>query len=400
MNPAIPQKQLLDTLTPVEAICYVDVERYNPLNAQDYIFSANADTSETQFFNYVVLAYSYLTKDARGYTHLELRPTLKYILDNSVTYIKPLHQKGIKVLIEVRSGNFTDEQDGIGAGLGTMDMASINEFTKELKLLVDQYGIDGFDFNDVGGGRKSYPPASRDLKQFQSNQPLYSESLFQDANGDPITDPEKIEDILWIEGGSNFSNLIQKTNEDLKETYSMTYKNGSLETSETQAVERVIMVRDRNHGRHLLSSLRMAYMPDAYTGADPKVIGNLRYIINDIPYDASIYLHATLWDEGQKKDVGADADDRYAPFAVDLLDQKSRADAELSARAILLKNLAGSTTDTSNRNRYGALYFTNLGPVSEFSDPVTYMTYFSRTLFGRNVKLSETPGAGDYKKTW
>ncbi|MDR3284956.1 MAG: hypothetical protein LBS97_07250 [Treponema sp.] len=400
MNPPIPQKQLLTTSAPVEAICYVDVEHYNPLNAKDYVFSANADAPETPFFNYVVLGYSYLTKDSRGYTHLELRPALKYILDNSVPYLKPLHQKGIKVLIEVRSGIFTDDEAGIGAGLGTMDMASINEFIKELKLLVDQYGIDGFDFNDVGGGRNSYSPHTRNLTQFQTGNPLYPDELFRDEKGDTIIDPAKIASILWIEGGSNFSNLIQRTNEALKETYTMTYKNGSLETSDTQSVERIIMVRDRNHGRQLLSQLRMAYMPDAYSGADPKVAGNLKYIIHDVPYD-NTRPHASLWDEARQADVGeTEADDKYAPFAVDLLDQKSQTETELWAKRFLLKDPDGLLSSAANQNKYGALYFTNLGPVSESADTAGYMTYFSRILFGRIVRLSETPNAGNYKKDW
>jgi hypothetical protein len=59
MFPPIPLKRLMTNSTPVEAVCYVDVEKYNPLNAKDYIFTANADTPETQFFNYVVLGFSY-----------------------------------------------------------------------------------------------------------------------------------------------------------------------------------------------------------------------------------------------------------------------------------------------------------------------------------------------------
>ena len=121
MYPSIPQKILQTKAGPLAAVCYVDVEQYNPLNAKDYVFQASADAAETQFFNYVVLGYSYLTRDARGYTHLKLTDTLQYILANSTTYIKPLHLKGIRVLIEVRSGIYGENEDGQGAGLGTME---------------------------------------------------------------------------------------------------------------------------------------------------------------------------------------------------------------------------------------------------------------------------------------
>jgi hypothetical protein len=292
-------------------------------------------------------------------------------------------------LIEVRSGNFSDDEDGHGSGLGTMDMASINELIKELKLIVNQYGIDGFDFNDTGGGKTAIPPLTRQLTQFQSDTPLYPESLFRNEDGAPLESAE-VEAVLWTEGGSNFSNLIQRTNEVLKETYTMTYKNGSSETSETQSVERIILVRNKNHGQHLLSQMRMAYMPDAYSGADPKVTGNLKYIVNDASYDTS-KPHASLWDEAQKKDVGMDSDNKYAPFAIDLTDQKDAASAHDWAKTFLLKD--------NNPNKYGALYFTGLRPVSE-ADSAAYMTYFSRELFGRVVRLADRTDAGNYKKTW
>jgi hypothetical protein len=397
---SIPHKRLITNSTPVENICYVDVEKYNPLNAKDYIFTANADTAETQFFNYVVLGFSYLVKNERGYTYLELTPALQYILANSKTYIKPLRQKGIRVLIEVRSGNYADDQDGAGLGFGTLDMAAINELTKELKLIVNRYGIDGFEFNDTGGGQRAYPPLTRNLTQFQSDTPLYPNGLFINDDGFPLTDAEIIEK-LWIEGGSNFVNLIQRTNEALKESYTNTYSDGSTDNAE---VVRAILVRNTGHGGHLLSDVRMAYMPDAYSGADVKVITNLEYIVNAFVPDenASFPPHAALWNEDQKDIVGENEDDRYAPFAVDLGDQKDADTARLWARSFLLKDPAGSTTDNDNQNRYGALYFTNLPPVSEVKSVtnLAYLSYFSMTLFGRSVRLADAPGAGDYKKTW
>jgi hypothetical protein len=397
---SIPYKRLQTNNIPVEFICYVDVTQYNPLNAKDYVFAANADTGETQFFNYVVLAYSWLTRTENGYIQIELSPALKYILDNSTTYIKPLHQKGIQVLIEVRSGNFLDTEDGIGLGLGTMDMAAINELTKDLKSIVDHYGIDGFDFNDVGGGKKAYPPLSRNLTQFRSDTPLYPDDLFtQDGkkDGPPLSD-EEVEAVLWSEGGSNLAGLAYRTTEALKETYTSTLINGPIETTKTQSVERIILVRNKNHGAHLPYYVREAYMPDAYTGANTSTPGNLSYIINDVPYD-NTKPHASMWNEKEKRDTGADADDKYAPFAVDLADHQDNAAARRQAKTFVLKDPDGSSTISSNQNRYGALYFTNLPPASE-ADSVAYINLFAWELFRKYVELVKTPNAGDYKKTW
>jgi hypothetical protein len=280
-----------------------------------------------------------------------------------------------------------------------MDMARINPFTEELKRLIHLYGFDGFEFNDTGGGNHAYPPLTRYLTQFKSDTALYPADLLENKEGESLSSQE-IENILWIEGGSNFGNLIYRTNETLKETYTITYNNGSASTlaTETISVDRIILVRNTGHGGHLLSQVRMAYMPDAYSGADPKVMGNLKYIINALPYDTAA-PHASLWDEGQKRDIGPDSDDVYAPFAVDLADQKDADTARRLAKTFLLKNPDGAASDPANHNRYGALYFTNLPPVSE-ADSAAYMTYFSRELFGRVVRLAERPGAGDYKKTW
>jgi hypothetical protein len=411
--PKIDTKNLLSTdKTPVGAVCYVDAAKYNPLNAKDYVIAGLDGAPDTQFFNYVVLGYSWLKKNENGYTLLEMTPQLKSILANSKTYIKPLHLKGIKVLIEVRSGLFSEDEEGDGVGLGTLDMAGINELVKDFKLIVDLYGIDGFDFNDIGGGYKAYPPYTRHLTQLRSYTPLYRDDLFEDKNGNPLTDAE-VEEVLWTEGGSNFSGLLQRTNEELKESYSITYKD--VEKPVEVSVTRSIMVRSRNHGEHLLANIRDTYMPDAYSGADVKTIGNLTFIINDAPYDENNKkLHTPLFDEiitetqtpaqieagikPKPRDVGAEADNQYAPFAVDLLDQKTREDARN------LANIFFKVNGTGAFNKYGALYFTNLPPISEVAAddvaPATYITYFSQILFGKPVSLVKDAGAGDYKISW
>jgi hypothetical protein len=398
LMPEVPQKKLLTNETPVEAVCYVDVSAYNPLNAKDYVFSASADTPETPFFNYVVLGYAYLSKDARGYTSLEMTAALRHVLENSTVYIKPLHLKGIQALVEIRSGRYNDEKDaGLGVGFGTMDMAAINELVKEFKLLINRYGIDGFYFNDIGGGKNAYPPFTRNLTQFQSNLPLYKEELFLDDNGNALSTAD-IDEVLWREGGSNFSNLIQRTNEALKETYTSVWKNGSQELSQVQALDRILLVRSHKHGNHLLSQLRMEYMPDAYSGADPKVTGNLRFIVNDTPYDYT-KPHAPLWNETQgREDVGREeAENVYIPFAVDLSAPKNTDETGALASAFLYKDM---NPDSSEPSSYGGLFFSNLKPVSEAPSTAAYLSAFSAALFGSETLLAEDAGAGDYRKTW
>jgi len=398
-NPPIPLKRLITNSAPVELILYVDTEKYSPLNAMDYCFSASAESSETQLFNHVVLAYAYLTKDGQGYTRIELSPALRYVLENSRVFIKPLHRKGIKVLVELRSGIFSDSDEGLGAGFGTMDMAAIDVFTAELGALADKYGIDGFDFNDTGGGRNSCPPLSRNLTRFRSDRPLYPGTLFKDPEGNELGEAET-ESLLWREGGNNFCNFIYRANEILKDNWITDFINGAQSYSETRVLQKVIFVHATNHGNHLLSFIRNDYMPDAYSGADPKVTGNLRYVVNTTPYD-NTRPHAYFLDEEQNLDVGAEADDQYVPFAIDLSDPKDADTARLWARTFLLKDPNGSQTLAANQNRYGALLFTNLRPVSEGGgNNAAHLTYFTQILFGRTTRLAGSPGAGDYKKNW
>jgi len=392
----------------VDAICRVDLDAgENPLNAKDYVFAAGADAGETQLFNYVVLGYAYLSRDSRGLPLLTLRPALRRVLDDAVTYLKPLHAKGIKVLVEVRSGDNGDNDAG-GAdtgdalGLATLDMAGINEFIPQLKNLVDRCGVDGFEFNDVGGGSSAYPPATRALTQSNGVLPLYPESLFHE-DGDPAKpelDADAINRILWIEGGSNLSNLIQRVNEELKETYSWTETGGAEDVAVSQGVERKILVRDANHGGHLVAQIRMEYMPDAYTGASPAVVDNLAYIVHAAPFDDGVPAPA-LYDEAARVDVGAAYQDKYAPFAIDLgLDARKAAGdaanpesgtARWWARRFLLRDPSGSDTDAANQNVYGALYFTRLPAAADASATAAtaaYLTYFTRVLFGRNTRVA------------
>ncbi|MDR0568979.1 MAG: hypothetical protein LBG87_07235 [Spirochaetaceae bacterium] len=389
----IPKKTLVSSVNAaVEALLFVDAETQNPLNAGEYILR-NADGSETQFFNYVILSYAYLEKQ-RGYLSVTLTPSLKAILDNSVKYLKPLKEKGIKIVIEIRSGVFSDAEPGAQTGFGTMDVASIQNLITSLKALITEYGVDGFDFNDAGGGERAYPPYTEYLKQFQSDTPLYQERLFQDGDGNRLSE-DIITAKLWREGGSNFSNLLQMTNENLKENYTWTLKNGSAkDTNTSKLFIRSILCHDTNHGRYLLDYLRNEYMPDAYSGADQSIAGNVRYIIHDTGWDQA-YRHASLFYESENRDAGAERDARYAPFAVDLQNRPDNETALSWAEAFLQGDDPDYADGRNDTSKYGALVFSNLPAVSDAGyDVAEYLSLFSQTLFGCSAELSS---GGNYR---
>ena len=145
-------------------------------------------------------------------------------------------------------------------------------------------------------------------------------------------------------------------------------------------------------------------MPDAYSGAAAILAMNLNIISNFEFFENITRNHAFLRDEDLGNiDVGPRFDEQFAPFVVDMSNQRDTATAQRWARSFLYVNpdLTGSSLIAAGNLRgYGALYFTNLGPISENQNNVDYLTLFSRPLFGRTTNLVDRAGAGDYKKNW
>jgi hypothetical protein len=384
--PEIPPKLNPYTNERLEIVCHVDLEQHNPLNAKDYYLDSGTGRHIT-LFDYVVLGHAYLTKDERGYVHLQKTQALQYVLDNNRAFLKPLREKGIKILIEIRSGNYAPSEDGIGLGLGTLDMAAIQELAVEFKHLVIRYGIDGYEFNDTGGGGKAYPPHTRYVKRFQKNEPLYPDSLFQDEQENYLSDTE-IEAILWRDGGCNFSNLIYMVFENLKERNNVAADYGS-DRNDSQFIEikKTLLVRNSGHGGSLIAQIRDEYMPDAYSGASSEVVDNMTYLIQSTP-NANNENHPYFYNESAGKNDGIYMDDRYGPLNLDLSSRLNTSQANTLAQWFV--QVSGVP------NRYGALYFSNLPPIST-ENLCEYMSIFTSKL-GWSTKLYE--GGGDHQKTW
>ncbi|MCL2127506.1 MAG: hypothetical protein FWH38_04570 [Treponema sp.] len=387
--PAIPPKPLITNGHLVDFICHVDVGQHNPLNAMDYYLAPGGTDNHIMLFNYVVLGYAYLVKDPQGYVHLEKTPALKHVLDNNRTFLKPLREKGIKILIEVRSGNYAPGEDGIGLGMGTMDMAAIDELFVEFNHLIIRYRIDGYELNDIGGGDKAYPPYTRNVKRFQRDEPLYPDSLFQDENENFLSEAE-ITEILWREGGCNFANLIYRVYENMKESHNVAADYGSVfNDSQFVEIRRSLLVRDSGHGGSLIAQIRDEYMPDAYSGASSEVVDNMDYLIRGVPNDNG-KPYPWFYNEKAKFNDGIYMEDRYGPLNIDLSDRLGNADATALAQWF-----------RGGSNRYGAMCFSNLPSVSEAGSESavrTYINRFTQELFGWTTRLYE--GGGDYGKTW
>lgn len=120
-------------------ICYVEVNNNNILNAGAY----KLQTSGNYLFNVVNIFAANINYDAaRGRAYLSNNNNVTKVLTNASTYIKPLQDKGMKVVLTIL-GNHQ------GAGFCNFPTReAARDFAQQLAHTVNAYGLDGIDFDD------------------------------------------------------------------------------------------------------------------------------------------------------------------------------------------------------------------------------------------------------------
>lgn len=134
-----PVTKALGDKTPIVA-CYVETNDVNPLNAGDYMLE------NIPFFDIVELFASNIHKetvDGQVRPTLYLNDKLTNVLENggAATYVKPLQDKGIKVLLTVLG-------DWQKLGVANMTDTQADQFATILAYTVQKYGLDGIGFDD------------------------------------------------------------------------------------------------------------------------------------------------------------------------------------------------------------------------------------------------------------
>ena len=126
-----------DDKSPTIAV-YVETNDVNPLNAGDYKMSDGST-----FIDIVELFASNIHKDGNGDPTLYLNDKLTNVLENggAATYVAPLQEKGIKVLLTVLG-------DWQGIGVANMTDAQSTKFATILAYVVNKYNLDGIGFDD------------------------------------------------------------------------------------------------------------------------------------------------------------------------------------------------------------------------------------------------------------
>ncbi|PKF75359.1 endo-beta-N-acetylglucosaminidase H [Chryseobacterium sp. PMSZPI] len=120
-------------------ICYVEVNNNNILNAGAY----KLQTSGKYLFDVVNIFAANINYDtSRGRAYLYSNNNVTKVLTNADTYIKPLQQKGMKVVLTIL-GNHQ------GAGICNFPTReAAKDFALQLANTVNTYGLDGIDFDD------------------------------------------------------------------------------------------------------------------------------------------------------------------------------------------------------------------------------------------------------------
>ncbi|WP_329378126.1 endo-beta-N-acetylglucosaminidase H [Streptomyces sp. NBC_01716] len=121
------------------SVAYVEVNNNSMLNVGKYTL---ANGGGNVFDVAVIFAANINYDTGTKAAYLHFNENVRRVLDNAATEIRPLQQKGIKVVLSVLGNH-----QGAGfANFPTQQAASA--FAKQLSDTVAQYGLDGIDFDD------------------------------------------------------------------------------------------------------------------------------------------------------------------------------------------------------------------------------------------------------------
>mgnify|MGYP001081542675 FL=1 len=141
-------------------VFYVNVEEWSPLAANIWAYIKR--NKENGSFTYKTIGNIINLRPATvGYDQLtgrclfSLSPDLRYVLENSARYIRPLQNMGRKVCVCIQGG-------GKGLGFCNMTDTKIADFTAQVKEVVELYGLDGINLRDEGSGygKEGMPPVN------------------------------------------------------------------------------------------------------------------------------------------------------------------------------------------------------------------------------------------------
>lgn len=122
----------------IVTIMYFEVNNTNILNAGEYTLK----NSGKPFVDIVTIFAANINYNKEtGRVFVSMNENVSHILSHRDKYIKPLQDKGIRVNLSIL-GNHD------AAGVANLADNTAREFARDLKAIVDAYGLDGIDFDD------------------------------------------------------------------------------------------------------------------------------------------------------------------------------------------------------------------------------------------------------------
>lgn len=115
---------------------YIETNDINPLNMGEYTFAG----TDEQVVDHVILFASNI-RGTVSTVELYHNPNQTYILNNRNTLVKPLQDKGIKVLLGLLG-------DHTGVGFANLTSSQITSFANQVADCIEANGLDGVDFDD------------------------------------------------------------------------------------------------------------------------------------------------------------------------------------------------------------------------------------------------------------
>lgn len=132
-----PKTNAIGTAGP-KGVCYVEVNSNDIRNVGKYTLTNGSQLFDIGIIFAANINYNTTTQTAQLY----FNPQVTNVLSNKATYIQPLQNKGIKVLLSIL-GNHQ------GAGFCNFPtQAAAQAFAQQLSNAVTTYGLDGIDFDD------------------------------------------------------------------------------------------------------------------------------------------------------------------------------------------------------------------------------------------------------------
>ena len=359
------------------------------------------------YFDYVILSGGEI-KLGKYSAYLELSPKLRQILGEYQKLIKPMHDKGIKVLLGVSGGSegitfgclpgeFVEEFSGkyedffkdseeladkqIAAETATLifkkrlknrGFFAQSAFAQQVGGACKYFRLDGVEFWDNGSvsqaGISPYPQAGKKFFNGEEN-----------PNVGPVRNKED-ELFNWIKGGGNFTDLFSYV--IVLFGTEATFQ-GEFSGDE---YEHPVLVRESNYGRYLSKEVpRFAFS---------NTLQALTYIVNDSRDTFGSGGGTSSRDEIPLNPFLGDwvKIDKYGPIIIDFAKIADKKLQEYSKRLGEYVMDRGSEGDEEPRppmtysyaSPYGLVYYENLGKHTD--EQMKRLSITSRELFDADVK--------------